>query len=186
MPGRVRSAPLRVIVVFLVVGMLFTLGGLVGGWLWERYWTPITGVAFRQQFVLIGQAPARDFSATSSYLVLAVLLGLTLGLAAALLVRGREWATLAAVVAFSALAAWLMYAVGHRLGPADPVAAAAAAEDFTRIPQDLRVSGLSPFLALPFGSILGLAGGFVLLTLFPRLRSEQAIDLDRLSADTTH
>ena len=90
------------------------------------------------------------------------------------------------MVAFSALAAWLMSTVGHRLGPADPVAAAAAAEDFTRIPQDLRVSGLSPFLALPFGSILGLAGGFVLLTLFPRLRSEQAIDLDRLSADTTH
>jgi hypothetical protein len=186
MPGRVKSAPLRVVVVVLVVGGFFTAGGAVGGWLWERRWTPLTGVAYQHQFVLIGQAPARAFSATSSYLVLALLLGLVLGLGVALVVRGREWATLIAVAVASAWAAWLMAAVGHRLGPPDPVAAAAVADDFTRIPQDLTVSGLSPFLALPFGAILGLAGGFVLLTIFPRLRSEQPIDLARLSPDTTH
>ncbi|MCB0905890.1 MAG: hypothetical protein KDB63_02095 [Nocardioidaceae bacterium] len=181
-----RSAPLRVVVVVLVVGGLFTAGGTVGGWLWERHWAPVTGVAYQHQFVLVGQAPARAFSATSSYLVLALLLGLVLGVSVALVVRGREWATLVTVVGASAWAAWLMAAVGHRLGPADPAVAAAAADDFTRIPQDLTVSGVSPFLALPFGAILGLAGGFVLLTIFPRLRSEQPIDLARLSPDTTH
>lgn len=186
MPGRVRSAPLRVVTVLDTVGALFTAGGAVGGWLWERRWTPVTGVAYQHQFVLIGQAPARAFSATSSYLELALLLGLVLGLCAALDIRGREWATLVAVVAFSGWAGWLMAAVGHHLGPPDPAAAAAVADDFTRIPQDLTVSGLSPILALPFGAILGLAGGFVLLTIFPRLRSEQPIDLVRLSPDTTH
>lgn len=185
MPGRLRSAPLRVLVLLVTVGLLFTAGGVVGGWLWERQWTAPTGVAFQHQFVLVGRGPERDFSGTGTYLVIALAVGLALGLTTALVVRGREWLTLAAVVVSSAAAGWLMMVVGHRIGPPDPATLAAGAEDFTRIKQDLTVQGASPLLALPFGAILGLAGGFVLLMLVP-LRREPSVDLATLSSDTMH
>lgn len=179
------SAPLRVLLMAAFVVALFGAGGALGGWLWERRWTPSEGVAYDHKFVLTGEGPARDFSATGSYLVIAVVIGLALGLAVALVVRGQELAALLLVVACSAVAAWLMATVGHALGPPDPGPLAARAEDFTLLRQDLTVTGFSPYLAFPFGAVLGLVGGYLLLFAFPRLRRDAVPVLATLSPDTT-
>ncbi len=179
------SPALRLALVAAFVAALFAVGGGLGGWLWERRWTPSEGVAFDHRFVLAGEGPGNDFSATGSYLVIAVVIGLALGLAVALVVRGQELATLLAVVACSAVAAWLMATIGHRLGPPDPGPLAAQAEDFTLLRQQLTVTGFSPYLAFPFGGVLGLVCGYLLLFAFPRLRREPGPVLATLSPDTT-
>ncbi|MFN8195009.1 MAG: hypothetical protein U0R80_12085 [Nocardioidaceae bacterium] len=179
------SAPLRLLLALGFVATLFVVGGSVGGWLWERRWVPPRGVAYSHQFILTGQGPARDFSGTGSYLLIALVIGLLLGLTVALVVRGQEVAALVAVVAFSALAAWLMATVGHRLGPPDPTVVAATAADFTKLRQQLVVNGFSPYLALPFGALLGLVGGYLLLFLFPGLRRRATPVVATLFPDTT-
>ncbi|MFT3872130.1 MAG: hypothetical protein QM714_05690 [Nocardioides sp.] len=146
------------------------LAGVIGGWLWERAWTAPTGVAYQHQFVLVGSGPGDDFSGTGVYALLGIPIGLLLGLAVALIVRGHEWATLTALVIGSLLAAWLMASVGHRLGPPDPQLLAARADDLTKLTQQLRVNGSSAYLALPAGGLAGLCAGYLLLFAFQRLR----------------
>jgi len=183
-PGRLTVRPLRITVLLVFVLALSALAGVVGGWLWERAWTAPTGLAYQHQFLLIGSDAGRDFSGTGIYVLLGVPIGLLLGLAVALMVRGHEWATLVALLLGSLLAAWLMASVGHRLGPPNPQVLAAHAEDLKELPQQLRVNGSSAYLALPAGGLVGLCMGYVLLFAFPRLRGEASGLSTRLADET--
>lgn len=155
---RVRR-PLLV-VVLVVVG--FALAAVALGAVWsELVWTPPAGtVQGGQWFPLDEQALSGQTGGTSTYVAVAVVGGLLLGLLAALAGTRAELAALVATLLGSALAAYLMWQVGLWLGPPDPADVAAGAADGTAVPGALQVSGTTPFLALPAAALTGLVAVF--------------------------
>jgi hypothetical protein len=150
----------------LVVAALAAVGALAGV-VWQWLWTPTIGVVVDHRWsagVAIGLQ--HEFSGTGWYVIVALVAGLVAGIAVALLADRVPLLTLAALVVGSALAAWLMLVVGTALGPPDPDVAARTADDGTRLPMQLTVTGYSPWIALPSGALLGLL--FVFIGLSPR------------------
>ena len=157
---------------FLVVVVALAAAGAFCGLVWESLWHPPQGVAFEKAWYLQPEGLPLDFSATGLYVLVAVAAGLLVSIAVALVIERDELVTLVAVLLGSGLAAWLMYAVGHRLGPPDPRVLAMAAADYDPLPSDLRIDAhgptmsigalhltlpTSPFLAFPLGAVMGLA-----------------------------
>lgn len=150
---------------FLVVVAGFAVLGVVCGLAWEAAWQPPPGVVYGEEWFLDPSGPDVGFAGTGLYVLIALGAGLLAGLVVAWLLRGHEVVTLGAVVVGSTLAGWLMYAVGHALGPADPDLLAVGAVDFSRLPAQLDVgdeSGFAPFgsaaaVAFPLGAVVGLA-----------------------------
>lgn len=153
----------------LVAG-LFLLGGAAAGVLWERLWDPTTGLTYQGQWYLEPAGPDQSFSSIALFVVIAVPLGLVLGVVCGLW-RDHELATTLAVLVASGLAGLLMYAVGHALGPPDPQVLAAAKPDYTTLPGDLVLTApdadlvawhSSALVALPAGAMAGLVGTYLL------------------------
>jgi hypothetical protein len=153
-PGHVLRQALLALAVPLVVGA-------VAGVVWEWVWSPPLGVVAHHHWVQDEVGLRGDFAGTGLYVVVAAGAGLLAGLVAALLARGHEIVSLAALFVGSLLAGWLMYRVGVALGPADPGVLARSAPYLTRLPGELTVSGTSPFLALPAGALVGLTVVFL-------------------------
>ncbi|HSP59557.1 MAG TPA: hypothetical protein VLO09_00710 [Ornithinimicrobium sp.] len=145
----------------LLVLAAFVVTGALAGIVWEWVWTPPTGVALGREFLLDGGGLRGEFSGTALYVVVGTLAGLLLGVLVALLAERHELLTLVAVLVGAMLAGWLMLRVGTALGPPDPDQLARAAEDYTPIQDELRVSGRSPFVAFPGGALVGLIVIFV-------------------------
>jgi hypothetical protein len=156
MPDRV-SALRR----FLLVLVGFAVAGVLAGIVWEWVWTPPTGVALGQEFLLDGGGLRSEFSGTALYVVVGTLAGLLLGVLVAVLTERHELLTLGAVLVGAVLAAWLMLVVGTSHGPPDPEPLARSAEDYTPLQDELRVSGHSPFVAFPGGALVGLIVIFI-------------------------
>lgn len=146
--------------------------GAVLGVLWEWAWTPPTGAAWEGQWYLDPDGLRAEPSATGWFTLIGLAGGVVYGLVSARLGRGRELATLVVVVVGSVVAAWVMFHVGHLLGPPDPHEAARTAGDLEPIPGDLRLAGAgqrpwplwfesSAFNALPAGALVGLVGVFL-------------------------
>ncbi len=147
----------------LATVLLFGVVGAGCGWLWWSLWAPAPeGVVARGQWFALpgGRGDAAEFAGTGWYVVVAVVAGLVLGLVVGLVLDHSELVALVALVAGSALGAWVMYRVGLHLSPPDPAVAARAADDGALLPGHLQVAGRSPFLALPIGALLGLAVAF--------------------------
>lgn len=157
-PGATPALLLRRAVLVLLA---FGLAGLLAGVVWEWWWTPPTGVVVEQQYLLDADGLRSTFSGTALYVLVAVVAGVLLGVAVAVLSEAAEVWTLVLVVVGSALAGWVMHAVGTALDPPDPDRLAATAEDGTRLPEELSVSGWSPYVAFPSGALLGLTVVFV-------------------------
>lgn len=159
----------------LLVVCLFVAAGAIAGWLWERWWTPITGVVVDGTWVA-GYRPEGDgfvfdfpslegfFDGTAQYVVIGVLTGLVLGVACGLLGRRSELVMLVAVVVGSVLAGFVAYRLGTHLGPPDPTTLETAAPDGTLLPGELTIEGASPFVAWPLGALLGLSVTYLLTT----------------------
>jgi len=171
-----RSA-LDVLLVVLGCVAAAALAGVV----WESVWHASPGVAFDHKWYLQPEAYADDFRGTGLYVLIAFGFGLAVSVLAAFARERNELATLFGVLLGSALAAWVMYAVGHRLGPPDPRILAQAAADYDPLPSDLRVQGGhhvvawlewipgwrgrlpgAPFLAWPIGAVVGLSAVYFL------------------------
>lgn len=177
---RPRSTTTRWVLRAVLVVLLALAVGALAGVVWEWVWTPPSGIAYQGRFVLDENGLPAEFSGTGWYVVVAAAAGLLLGAATALTTRDREVATLVVLAVASVLAGWVMFHVGHDLGPADPRAIASGAKDLTAIDGDLRIdgAGLHPrpwaldspaFVAFPGGALLGFAA--VLLSVVPRSRS---------------
>lgn len=143
--------------------------GAVSGWVWEWLWTPPTGAAWKGEWFLDRQGLLHDVDATGWFTVVGLVAGIVLGALAARFVRAAPSAVLAGVVLGALLHAWVMYQVGHLLGPDDPHAAARGAVDWEPILSDLRLAGVEqqwwPFastatLAPVLGALLSLVGVF--------------------------
>jgi ABC-type nitrate/sulfonate/bicarbonate transport system permease component len=156
-PSRARVA----LPLLLAVLALAAVGALAGA-VWNWLWTPTSGVVYDHRWTA-GDALGlqHQFSSTGWYVVVAAVAGLVAGIAVSLVVDRVPLLTLVAVVVGSALAAWVMLVVGTALGPPDPATAAKTADDGTRLPEHLDVSGRSPFIAFPVGALLGLVLVFI-------------------------
>lgn len=146
---------------------IFAAVGAVAGVVWEWVWTPPVGVVVHHQWLQDEVGLRGDFSATGTYVLVAVVAGLLTGVVVSLLLDRSELVTLVAVVAGALLAGWVMHRVGSHLGPADPRHLAASAKDETQLPGPLVVSGKSALRAFPAGALLGLT---VVFLGFSRLR----------------
>jgi hypothetical protein len=171
----------RAVLDAVVVVVAFVAAGAICGLIWESLWQAPAGVALKHEWFL--RRPGEDFSGTGIYVLVALAAGLAVSVVVALTVERDELVTLVAALVGSALAAWVMYAVGHRLGPADPRMLAQTAKNWDPLPADLRVEGghhaiswladqswlpswlqvriripSAPFLAFPFGTAFGLIG----------------------------
>lgn len=177
---RPRSRAVRWVLRALVVVLAAVALGALAGVVWEWVWTPPSGVAFQGRWVLDENGLPGEFAGTGWYVVVAAAAGVLLGAGAALATRDGEVVSLLAVALGAVLAGWVMFHVGHDLGPPDPRPLAAAAEDLTALSGDLRVggAGLHPrlyafdsaaFVAFPGGALLAFAA--VLLSVAPRSRS---------------
>lgn len=167
---------LRVVVVVAAAAVLGALAGVV----WEWVWTPPSGIVVQGRWLLDETGLPSEFSGTGWYVVVAAAAGLLLGAGTALTARDGEVVSLVAVALGAVLAGWLMFHVGHELGPPDPRPIARGADDLTAVVGDLRVGGAgvdpriyaldSPaFVAFPAGAVLAFAA--LLLSLGPRRRS---------------
>ncbi|QBX54020.1 hypothetical protein EXE58_00010 [Nocardioides seonyuensis] len=112
----------------VVVG--FVACGALAGVIWNAWWEPPSGVAYQGMWLLDPAGPDVALSGTALYVALAFPVGLVLGVVVSAVPR-HEVATLVGVVVGSALAAWVMYSIGHLLGPPDPRVLAAGEADFT-------------------------------------------------------
>ncbi|WP_121252592.1 hypothetical protein [Nocardioides ferulae] len=153
----------RVMVEICAVLALFALGGALCGVLWQWWWEPADGVASGGVWYTNEAGLREAFSGTATYVVVALAGGLVLGALCAHLFHRAEVFTLVAVALGAGLAAWLMWQVGVQLGPGDPDELARVADDGTRIPDDLSVTGRTPFAAFPVGALSGLAAVYLLL-----------------------
>jgi hypothetical protein len=186
MTGRLGAAVQAVVIV-----AVFALSGALAGVVWERLWDAPEGVVFKNQWFLEPAGPDYAFSGTGWYVVVALVAG-----ALTALVLGWWWPRheLISVLAFfvgSMLAGWVMYKVGHALGPQDPQLLAAGAADLTTIPSDLTLGGVdgpprvfrlesSAMTAFPIGAML--ASIFVFLVATGRGSGRRAPTVETASA----
>jgi len=145
----------------LLVVTVFAVAGVLAGVLWEWIWTPTDGVVIDHELLLDGDGLRSDFSGTALYVMVAAFTGLLVSVVVCVLSDRYELVTLLGIALGSVLAAWLMLRVGHALGPPDPAPLARAAEDYTRIPDELHVAGTSPYTAFPGGAMVGLIVVFI-------------------------
>jgi len=167
--------------ILIVVGSVAVAA--CAGLVWKSLWHAPQGFVRTHEWVLEYESYTTEFSGTGLYVLVAFTAGLFVALVAAFALERDELVTLAALLVGAALAAWVMYAVGHRLGPPDPRVLALTRADGDTLPADLTVQGGhhvleslrwvpkwqgrlpgAPFLAWPLGTALGV--GFVYF-LFP-------------------
>lgn len=139
-----------------VLVAVFVAAGAGAAVLWQLWWTPPTGIVSGHEFFLDEVGVGKEFSGTGLYVLAALAVGGVVGVLVGLATRRRELLTLVVTLLAAGLGGWVMAQVGHALGPPDPTALASTLEDLSPLEADLRVSGLSPYLALPIGALLGL------------------------------
>lgn len=154
----------------LVIVTVFATVGAVCGLLWFWWWEPAQGVVNGSQWFTDERGLRGDFNGTGLYVAIALVAGAVTGVVTTFLLDRAELVTLAAVLLGSALAGWLMLQVGQALGPADPEALALTAEDGTRLPDDLGITGRIPLVSFPGAALSALVMVFVL---FPRARDNE-------------
>ena len=175
MSGRVSASrpPSSALWFGVAVLAAYAMVGLLAGWVWHELWQSSEGVVFQKEWYPDGDGLRQEFSGTGLYVLVAAGAGLVLGAVFAIVGGARPVQTVVLCVAGSLLAAWLMLTLGEWLGPPDPHALAESADDGTRLPSALRVSGLPPLFSFTVGSLVALA---VVYTLLPGKTREAHLD----------
>ena len=164
---RIRRLPARALVRPGIALALLALVGVLAGVVWEWVWSPTIGIVVDHRWAPTDALGLQhQFSGTGWYVAVGVVAGLVAGVLVALVSDEVPLLTLVAVVVGAALGAWLMLRVGSALGPEDPARLATTAADGTRLPDNLDVSGRSPWIAYPAGVLIGFIG--IYLGLAPR------------------
>lgn len=143
----------------------FALSGALAGVVWESLWHAPAGVAFENQWFLEPAGPDFSFSGTGWYVLVALVAGALTAFALGWFWPRHELVGIAAFLVGSMLAGWVMFQVGHALGPQDPQLLAAGKPDLTAIPSDLTLAGVegqprlfrldsSAMAAYPIGAML--------------------------------
>jgi len=148
------SRPVLVQVAIIVA--TFVVGGLVAGLAAATLWTPPTGMVLEGKWYrglisieppVIGQNVDQGvFAATAWFSVCAIVLGLLVGIAAAVWLIRSELVTLAALAVGGAIGGGLMLLVTSLLSPEDPNGLAKSAADGTVLQDSFQLA--SPWLVL--------------------------------------
>ena len=176
------SRPVLVQVAIIVAA--FVIGGLVAGLAAARLWTPPTGMVLEDKWYrgLISIDPpaiAQNidqgvFAATAWFSVCAIVLGLLVGIAAAIWLNRSELVTLAAVTFGGAVGGGLMLLVTSLLSPEDPDGLAKGAANGTVIQDSFQLA--SPWLVLLVPGAAMLALMMIFLMWAPRQIDEHGAD----------
>ncbi len=173
----VAARLLPYVVEVLAVVAVFAVVGAGCGWLWFQVWPQPTGIVAQDTWYPDEEALREVFDATAWYVVIAALGGLAVGAGAALLGRRAPLLTMVAAVAGSLLASWLMLQVGLQVSPEDPTELARTAADGTELGGRLSLEGgNSPYLAWPFGALVGLMVVNLLLSSREQVRHREVSD----------
>ena len=166
----------------VAVLVLFAGAGVGCGWLWFHFWDQPTGTVVGKVWYS-DEAGLRDvFDSTALYVLFAAAGGVVVGGLATLFGRRSPLATMVAVLAGSALAAWLMLRTGLELSPKDPEVLAKTAADGTELRGRLSLEGAnSPYLAWPLGSLVVLMVLNFLLSSGDRIKDREDSDPQWLS-----
>ncbi|MFC6694367.1 hypothetical protein [Nocardioides daphniae] len=124
--------------------------------MWELVWTPPTGAAWKGEFFLDRAGLVNDVDATGWFTVVGLVGGVVFGGLAARFVRSAPLLVLVGILLGAFVMAWVMYVVGHVLGPPDPDVVARTTGDWEPIISDLRLAGVE-HTWWPFGSTATLA-----------------------------
>ncbi|MCW2834648.1 MAG: hypothetical protein JWN68_2601 [Nocardioides sp.] len=165
--------------------LAFAVVGAVAGVVWELLWDAPDGLVFEGKWYLEPAGPDYAFSGTGWYVVVALVAGSLTALALGWLWPRHELVSLAAMVVGSTLAGWVMFKVGHALGPQDPQLLAAGKEDLSTLPSELSVVGAgddprlhifdsSAFVAFPVGAMT--AAVFLFLAMSGRRAAQSSDD----------
>jgi len=153
----------------------FAVSGALAGVVWEWLWDPPVGIVIRGEWFLEPAGPDFAFSGTGWYVVVALIAGALTALALGWLWPRHEIASLVAMVVGSMLAGWVMFKVGHALGPQDPQLLAVGKADLTTLPSDLLLVGAdeqprlfslesSALAAFPVGSLVAAVYAFLVVS----------------------
>jgi ribose/xylose/arabinose/galactoside ABC-type transport system permease subunit len=169
-PARISWGSVAVRAAFLLVA--FAAGGVGGGYAWRHLWTPPTGKAVDGGWVPtpVEEGLQSDFSGVGWYVVVALVLGLVLGVLTAVVLDRAELVGVAVALAGSALAAYLVLTTGERLSPPDPDTVAATSQDGAEIPGDLEFDGWPPLLSCTIGTLAAVGGMYLVTPRFTRSR----------------
>jgi hypothetical protein len=135
---------------------VFAVVGAGAGWAWFRLWDVPSGVVAGGRWYTDEAGLRDDFQGVALYVVIATVSGLVLGILAAWAFDRAELVTLAAVIAGSVVAAYLMLRVGTHLSPGDPHELARTAQDGDKLSGALRVRSWAPRGSFTFGALVGL------------------------------
>ncbi len=174
------SSPARMLpyaLELLAVLALFAVAGVGCGWLWFEISDQPTGTVYNHTWYPDEQGFRDVFDGTAWYVVFAAAGGLVAGALATVFARRAPLATMVAVLAGSALAAWLMLRVGLEMSPQDPELLARTADNETQLPGRLSLEGSnSPYLAWPLASLTVLIVLNFLLSSGRRIRGREDDD----------
>lgn len=182
MSGRLGAAGQAIVVV-----AAFAVSGAAAGVVWELLWDAPDGVVFRDRWFLAPAGPDVAFSGTGWYVVVALAAGALTAFAVEWWWPRHEIATVAACLVGSLLAGWVMFVVGHALGPQDPQVLAVGREDRTPLQSDLVLAGAgegprlfrfdsSALAAFPIGAMT--ASIYVLLAVTGRRGGRRAREVE--------
>lgn len=145
-----------VLVQVAIIAGAFVVGGLAAGLAAATLWTPPTGMVLEGKWYrglisidppTIGQNIDQGvFAATAWFSVCAIVLGLLVGIAAAVWLHRSELVTLAAVTVGGAIGGGLMLLVTSLLSPKDPNGLAKGAADGAVLQDSFQLA--SPWLVL--------------------------------------
>ena len=172
-PARLLPYALEVVAVLA----LFAVAGAGCGWLWFHVWSQPTGTVVDHVWYSDEDGLRDVFDSTAWYVLFAAAGGVVVGGLATVFGRRAPIVTLVAVLAGSALAAWLMLRTGLALSPEDPRALAKTAADGTELRGRLSLEGgNSPYLAWPLGSLVVLMVLNLLLSSGDRFKEREDAD----------
>lgn len=145
----------RALVEAAAILVLFAVAGAASGWFWEQRWTPPDGIGYHGKWYPYGTGVEHAFDGTGSFVLIASVVGLVLGLVCAWSFTASELGTVVAVVVGGALAAWVMHRVGLSLAPGGLAERARNATAAVPLKGSLRTYGDSYRVAFPGAAILG-------------------------------
>lgn len=174
-----------VLVQVTIIVSAFIVGGLAAGLAAATLWTPPTGMVlddkwYRGLISINPPAVAQNidqgvFAATAWFSVCAIVLGLLVGIAAAVWLIRSELVTLAAVTVGGTIGGGLMLLVTSLLSPEDPTGLAKGAADGTVLQDSFQLASPWLILLVPGSAMLAL------MVIFLMWAPHEDLDSERLS-----
>ncbi len=154
MPDARRLTEVR----WLLIVVSSVLLGVVSGVVWAQLADPGLWEVRDTGIVLTEDASRGQFSVIVVFSLIAVIASLLWAAAMTVMARQGGWLLVACVAAGATVAGGLAWQVGMLLGPPPPDSVAGLSLG-DRVPDELRVDGVAPFLVWPIAALVGVLLG---------------------------